>query len=115
MAILYVFTVTDPNNVGPFPPSVVASAWHQNVEEYTSAHQPGDTGLFSTVVTPITAEFGAFFFNNTDELTAWMNEHTLTDSSFIADIEAWKVAHSVTYQHNIYNIVDTGESTPKFI
>jgi hypothetical protein len=115
MAILYVFSVTDPNNVGAFPPSVSASSWFENILEYMVNHLPNESEIFSMTLTPITGKFGAYFFNDEDEFNSFMAEYTLTDASLLADIEAWKVAHSITYDHKIYSITDTGASTPKFI
>lgn len=115
MAILYVFSVNDPNNVGPFPPSVVASTWYQTMQEYAAANTPGDVDLFSVVVTPVTQEYGAFFFKDETDFYAFMATNTLTDASLLADIDAWKTAHSVTHHHKIYSISDTNASTPKFI
>ena len=42
MAILYVFTVNDPNNAGAFPPSVTASSWGTNTNAWFQNFSTGE-------------------------------------------------------------------------
>ena len=34
MSIFYVFVINDPNNVGPYPPSISSSSWSTKIGEY---------------------------------------------------------------------------------
>jgi hypothetical protein len=115
MAILYVFSVTDPNDVGPFPPSVMASSWNKSIQEHIVSHAAGNTEIFSMTVLDDSSNYVAFFFNDEDEFSSFMSSHTITDASLLADIDAWKIAHSITYDYKIYSITDTGASTPKIV
>jgi hypothetical protein len=111
MAIVYVFTATDPNNVGAFPPSVRASTWFQKLEEYIIAHS--ETGPESSWVLGGDGghgSVGVFSFNDENEFNSFVSTYTCTDAALLADIEAWKLAHSMTHQHAVYNLSNTNTS-----
>ena len=90
MAILYVFKVNDPNNVGAFPPSVATSAWATALAANFAANGIGGQGQNTN----------ALLFANDTELNSWVTAHTLTDASLLADVTAWKSAHGVSYSRS---------------
>lgn len=92
MAILYVFRIVDPNNVGAFPPTVLASDWFEKISKFH---------LDNSVSLP--TESGALIiFNSESELNNYINEHKLTDATLISDINFWKSTHNVSYSFNYY-------------
>jgi len=95
MSVVYTFTVEDPNNVGPFPPSVTASDWAKNIATYLEANSLNQkTGTTTKTI---------LIFSNTDAANSFVSTYTLTDAGLIADINAWKSAHSITYTTNWTN------------
>jgi hypothetical protein len=90
--ILLTFTVTDPNNVGPWPPSVNDSSWVTNMQTLIAATQIDGNGTL--------------MFNNEEELRNFVNTNRLTDPTVIADIAAWKAAHNMTYLYEYYTVTD---------
>ena len=110
MAIVYVFSMTDPNNVGLFPPSVTISSWFQQLEEYIMEHS--DTNDLSSLVLGNNGNLGVFFFKDETDFSSFLSAYTCTDASLIADINAWKLAHGITYEHKTYNLDDAYTSIP---
>jgi hypothetical protein len=100
MAIYYVFKINDPNNAGAFPPSVASSSWYSNLSSYLKSYSVGGSSLV---------------FNNETELNVFLSTHTLTDAGLIADVEAWKSAHNVSYSNYFYTLPDAGITTPGVI
>lgn len=99
MAILYVFKINDPNNAGPFPPSVLASDWLKNIGDWFNKNQIA-TSQYCNVV----------LFANTSELNSFLSTHTLSDSALLADVASWKSAHGVTYSSQYFTLTDAGIS-----
>jgi hypothetical protein len=92
MAILYVFTVDDPNMVGIFPPSVMSSSWYEKlVRDFQNK------GL----------TMNAKIFDNETELNAWMSEFACTDANLLSDLNDWKTAHGVSYNNKFYSLDST--------
>jgi len=85
MAVIYTFTVNDPNNVGPFPPSVTGSAWASSVMTFLEANAANKGNV--AIIT----------FADTDAANSFVSTYALTDPTLLADIAAWKSAHSVSY------------------
>jgi hypothetical protein len=110
MAILHVFTAIDPNKVGPFPPSVVASSWADALREYMSQHSTS-ADVLQTALTPASGEYGAYFFETEADYEAFKSTYTLTDATLISDINEWKAAHNIVYEHKVYSITDAGTGT----
>ena len=100
MAILYVFTVNDPNKVGIFPPSVMSSSWYEML-----IHELQNRGLTDN----------AIIFDNETELNAWVSEFACTDATLLADINTWKTEYGVTYLNKFYNLDNTTVSTSGII
>ena len=96
MAILYVFTVNDPNKVGIFPPSVMSSSWYEML-----THELQNRGLTDN----------AIIFDNETELNAWVSEFACTDATLLADINTWKTEYGVTYSNKLYNLDSSTIST----
>lgn len=92
MAILYVFSVNDPNKVGIFPPSVMSSSWLENL-----TFELQNRGLTNN----------AIIFDNETELNAWLSEFACTDATLLSDIETWKREYGVTYSNKFYNLGST--------
>jgi len=84
MAIIYEFKIIDPNDVGAFPPSVLASDWFNGFRSSTN-----DLGV------------GTVFVNR-EALDTWLSANTLTDPSLLADIATWKSTHNISYVHTFY-------------
>lgn len=103
MAILYVFTANDPNNVGHYPPSFVSNAQATKLADYIT--QNGTTGPSSTQLV----------FADESALNAFLAEYTITDAGLLADIASWKSAHGITYSSNYYSLPDAGITTPGVI
>lgn len=100
MAILYTFNVVDPNGVGAYPPSVMASEWHTRFAQWFQNHS-GDPMKWS----------GPYILFNTEaELDNFLNEFRLTDATLLADIELWKSSHGVSYISQFYDLSSAGIS-----
>jgi hypothetical protein len=99
MAILYVFKVNDPNNVGPFPPSVASSTWLTNLIIWFENNQIANSKYSNVVV-----------FADDAELNAFVNTYKCTDAGLLADISAWKSAHNVSYSSQYFTLTDAGVS-----
>jgi hypothetical protein len=54
---------------------------------------------------------GDYVPDTIEELNSFLSEHTLTDATLIADIEAWRTAHGVTYTPTLYNITPNTTDT----
>ena len=102
MAILYVFTVNDPNDAGGFPPSVTESAWWTSITDYWTLNCLVDWQYNSKAV---------IIFSDQAALTAYISEYKLTDSGLIADIATWKAAHGVSYS-SVYYTLTNADITP---
>jgi len=100
MAILYVFKVNDPNNVGGFPPSVMASSWYTTLVESFDSNGIGGFGQYTNTL----------IFANETELNSWISAHTLTDTGLLADVASWKSAHNVSYSSQYFTLTDAGVS-----
>ncbi len=96
MAILYVFTVNDPNKVGIFPPSVSSSSWFEKL-----TYEMQNKGITNN----------AIIFDNETELNAWMSEFACTDVTLLADINTWKTEYGVTYLNKFYSLDGATVST----
>ena len=94
MAIMYVFSVDDPNNSGPFPPEVIASDWYNNLLDYAN---------FNSIGGP-TSYVWSFVFNDNDELKSWQDDYTLTDTDLLASLRKWSVDHNIVYNHKFYTL-----------
>ena len=88
--VAYVFSVSDPNSVGAFPPSIVASDWFKNFNDY----------LLTNGVN------GHVIFDSEAALNSWLATYTLTDATLLADLAAWKSAQNVTFTSNFYTLSD---------
>lgn len=99
MAILYTFQVTDPNEVGPWPPSVAASSWLAGLLDYFKKNAS---------LTPTGA---LMIFADETALNTFLNAYRLADSGLLADIASWKSAHNVSYTTNYYTLPSAGIST----
>ena len=94
MAILYVFTVNDTQNSGPFPPEIVNSDWFTNITNYANFFSLGGTVSYSW----------SFVFDSESDLNDWLTNFSLTDVSLLSSIEKWKVDHRVEYSHKFYSL-----------
>ena len=101
MAILYMFTINDPNNAGAFPPSIWDSEWWASITEYWSLHCLTDWKYNSKAV---------IIFNDQTALEAYISEYKLTDSQLIADINTWKSTHGISYPSAYYTLTDANIS-----
>lgn len=100
MAILYQFRGNNvPTNLNMFPPSVLESDWFVNISEA------------NTKLAVSTDHQTLIIFKDVAELTEYLNNNRLTDSALIADIEAWKSAHDITYDTFYFNL-DTASIAP---
>ena len=97
MAILYTFNVVDPNEVGPWPLSVLASEWNTRFAQWFSENPVKWSGPF-------------IVFNTEAELDDFLNEFTITDATLLADIELWKSSHGVSYISQFYDLSSAGIS-----
>ena len=104
MAILYVFKTNDPNNVGPFPPSVVESSWLINLTTWLDNNKLTTSKSSHSVV-----------FADEAELNAFLNTYRCTDSVILSDIAAWKSAHGVSYSTQYFTLADAGVSTSPIV
>jgi len=104
MAILYVFKINDPNNVGAFPPSVVSSAWLAGITTWLDNNQITSSKYSNVVV-----------FADDTELNAFLNTYRCTDSALLADIAAWKSTHNVSYSNQYFTLTDAGISTTPIV
>ena len=89
--ILLRFTYTDPNNVGPWPPSVNSSSWLLDQQTWLQSNEIG---------------LGCILFDNEEEFRNYVNGHRLTDPALRADVTAWKTAHNITHSYEYYTVTD---------
>ena len=99
MAILYTFQILDPNEVGPWPPSVLSSTWLTSLSDYFKKNAS---------LTPTGA---LMIFADETGLNNFLNTYRCTDSALLADIATWKSAHGVEYHTNYYTLPDAGITT----
>ena len=102
MSIFYVFVINDPNNVGPYPPSMANSTWANNIGDYLESGNVASTQSGSST-------FNIVQFENKTALDSWVTEHTLTDAALISDLNTWKTTHGVSFNSFYF---DTTNSTP---
>jgi len=103
MAIIYVFSVNNPNNVSILPPSVEGSAWISNLDNWLSENN---------ICKDINGGFIAKF-DNEDTLNSFLSTHKCVDSALLADINLWKSAHGVSYSSQYFTLTDANiSSTP---
>ena len=100
MAILYVLEVNDPNEVGAYPPSVLASEWHTRFAQWFQNHSGN----------PIKWSGPYVLFNTEAELDDFLNEFRLTDATLLADVDLWKSSHSISYTNRFYDLSSAGIS-----
>lgn len=99
MAILYVLDIADPTNAGALPASVSSSEWFANLSQYLVEHN----------VNPTSLEYMIHFRDQT-ELTSFLDTYRLTDATLISDLNAWKAAHSITFNTYFYTLTDASIS-----
>jgi len=94
MAILYVLTINDPNNVGPFPPEILNGNWYNNTFLNITNFQSigGNTGYTY-----------AWVFPDLATLNAWVSNNKPTDPDDIATLANWQT-FGVQYQSTFYEI-----------
>lgn len=97
MAILYVFTVNDPGDVGAFPPSVTDSDWFRSIESFWDNNSISNWRLSEKTV---------IIFDNQAALDTYIADYKLTDSTLVADVNAWKSAHGISYSTAYYTLAD---------
>jgi len=102
MAIIYIYTLNDPNNAGTYPPSIPGSEYANKIGSYMSENNV-------VAVKQGTSTVNILQFADITALNSWLSEHTLTDPVLISDVNAWKSAHGVSYQSYYF---DTAGSTP---
>jgi hypothetical protein len=95
MAILYVLTIDDPTNVGPFPPDVLASDWYANFISSASFQAiGGNTGYVYS-----------WIFDNQTEIDSWTAEYK-APSDVQSSLDNWKT-FSVSYENKFYTLPAT--------
>ena len=104
MAILYVFTVNDPNNAGPFPPSVASSSWFASLNDYNTKHALSISQTNTTLL-----------FADETALNTYLSAHRCTDAGLLADIASWKSAHGVSYTNQYFTLTSAGISPDPII
>ena len=104
MAIFYVFTVNDPNKVGHFPPSVLASTWYDNLLAYVRDHNLAGG-----------ANAHGILFADETALNNYLTTYKCTDAGLLADISAWKSAHNVSYSSQYFALTDASVSVTPII
>jgi len=97
MAIVFKFHCEDPNNVGSFPPSVLASAWWATLNTYSEAR-----GYYSGPTNPDSQEGVVFIFADQAAFDEYL-ALACTDETLLADIDSWKSANNVSYTSVAYN------------
>ncbi len=107
MAVLHILSFVDPNDMGLFPPSVLASPWYDSLTTYITNHNISDN-LFSRILSSQSGKYLAFVFDNEEAYQSFKSTCGLTDPTLISDIDAWCAAHSVSYEHKAYTITETG-------
>ena len=97
MAILYVFTINNPNpeSVADFPPSVLASDWLVNLQKYFSRYAIGGYNANAAVI-----------FEDQTALNSFINEYKLSDASLLSDISTWKSTYGITYTTKYYTVTE---------
>jgi hypothetical protein len=97
MAVLYVFTVNDPNSAGIYPPSLVSSSYLSNISTSIAPYQ------ISESITS-TSQLTTAIFPDETTLNTWLAANTLTDAGLLADLASWKSAHGVSYSSAYYQL-----------
>jgi hypothetical protein len=94
MAVMYVFSVNDPQNAGAFPATVMASDWYAAFMNYAAFNSLGGNSSY----------VWSFVFDNSKDLDTWLTTYAITDSQLLADLYAWCVDHGVEYSHKCYEL-----------
>lgn len=94
MTIIYVFSYTDPHQMGrALPPSVDNSEQvkklHNAIKNNASTVDIGNGGV-------------VLFFESIEEIRAWFDEYRITDPALLADIEMWNKAYGIVHHHTFY-------------
>jgi len=106
--ILHVFTITKPDDIAPFPPSVVASGWSDRLTEGLNANRAyyQDSGQGNTTL---------FLWDNETELTNYVNTYRLTDPTLISDLNAWKAAHGISFSTEYHDLLGSSITIPDVV
>ena len=106
--ILHIFTINGPDNVSPWPPSVIASGWPARLSE--SAISSGGYNQVNS-----NGAKTCFIWNNETELNNYVNTYRLTDAALISDLNAWKAAHGITFTTEYYNLSGSSITVPDVV
>lgn len=104
--ILHTFLVNDPNNVGAWPPSIQASDWITELGAYASAHAWASNSHGNLTV---------YLWDSEADLNNYLSAHRLTDPTLLADLDAWKAAHGVSFTSAYYNLTPSSTTPPDIV
>ena len=102
MAILYVRTVNDPSNAGPFPPSILESDWYLNISTYTV-----NNGFVNNQGHNV-----FYFFASETELNSFLDTWRCTDTSVLTAMKEWNAAHGITIKHDYFELTPSSGVNP---
>jgi hypothetical protein len=103
MAILHTYEITDPNRVGLFPPSILASEWYKNAEPILIGYQEN---YFFYKVGNDPSRYGAYIFDDDEQYLAYKSAFELTDPVLISHFNEWCAAHDVKLETKQYTITE---------
>jgi hypothetical protein len=107
MAILHTFEINDPNNVGLFPPSILASSWFENYFAFMEEKMYDLTFVREMLESGVTPNrFGAYIFEDETLYQSFKSAVDLTDPVLISDFNDWCTAHNVSLVTKVYTITE---------
>jgi len=106
LAILYTFQSINPNQeIPPIPPTL--NPWYEKLRKYKTANCIGNIDFSDG--------FTIIIFENEEALTAFANEHRITDPVLLEDLEIWKSTHGIQYITRCYDIPESDITIPKIL
>ena len=102
MAILYKTTLSKPEGVKFFPPSLENSSYYTSFQATLSNYINGDSDG---------GDINLMLFNSLSELTTYINSIALTAEQQ-AELDEWKTANNITITYELFDLTASGTAPP---
>lgn len=97
MAILYVLTRECPNEISPYPPTIMNSQLWDDYVKFS------ENNLLPLGIKNLSAE-NCLYFNDETELQDFLTKFRITDPTLLSDLEEWKKYHGISFKTVLYEI-----------
>lgn len=94
--VLYVLQMNSPTDAELYPPSFNDSDWLNKITTYLNTNNISAYRNGSVI-------YNILNFADLTSLNNWLSEYSLTDSALLADLDAWKAAHGISFQSYYFN------------